>query len=194
MCKSAVNLALAMSAIGKDTTITQERKDVDVLLIGAGVMSATLGAWLQDLEPDWSIEMVERLDSVAEESSNGWNNAGTGHAALAELNYTPQKADGSIDISKAVAINESFQISRQFWAYHVQKGNLRNPKSFIHSTPHMSFVWGDDNVSFLRKRYQALQKSTLFRGMDYSEDAQQLEAWIPLVMKGRDRTQKVAAT
>jgi malate dehydrogenase (quinone) len=193
MCNSAVNLALAMSAIGKDTT-TQERKDVDVLLIGAGVMSATLGAWLQDLEPDWSIEMVERLDSVAEESSNGWNNAGTGHAALAELNYTPQKADGSIDISKAVAINESFQISRQFWAYHVQKGNLKNPKSFIHSTPHMSFVWGKDNVSFLRKRFKALQKSTLFRGMDYSEDAQQIEEWIPLVMKGRDRSQKVAAT
>lgn len=106
MCNSAVNLALAMSAMAKDTTTTaQERKDVDVLLIGAGVMSATLGAWLQDLEPDWSIEMVERLDSVAEESSNGWNNAGTGHAALAELNYTPQQADGSIDISKAVTIN-----------------------------------------------------------------------------------------
>lgn len=194
MCKSAVNLALAMSATGKDTTPAQERKDVDVLLIGAGVMSATLGAWLQDLEPDWSIEMVERLDSVAEESSNGWNNAGTGHAALAELNYTPQKADGSIDISKAVAINESFQISRQFYAYHVQKGNLQNPKSFIHTTPHMSFVWGDDNVSFLRKRFQALQKSTLFRGMDYSEDAGQIAEWIPLVMKGRDRSQKVAAT
>ncbi|MGC1036781.1 malate dehydrogenase (quinone) [Pantoea agglomerans] len=195
MCNSAVNLALAMSAMAKDTTTTaQERKDVDVLLIGAGVMSATLGAWLQDLEPDWSIEMVERLDSVAEESSNGWNNAGTGHAALAELNYTPQQADGSIDISKAVTINESFQISRQFWAYQVQKGNLRNPKSFIHSTPHMSFVWGDDNVDFLRKRFKALQKSTLFRGMAYSEDPQQIARWIPLVMNGRDRSQKVAAT
>ena len=95
MCNSAVNLALAMSAMAKDTTTAQERKDVDVLLIGAGVMSATLGAWLQDLAPDWSIEMVERLESVAEESSNGWNNAGTGHAALAELNYTPQQADAA---------------------------------------------------------------------------------------------------
>lgn len=195
MCNSAVNLALAMSAMAKDTTTTaQERKDVDVLLIGAGVMSATLGAWLQDLEPDWSIEMVERLDSVAEESSNGWNNAGTGHAALAELNYTPQQADGSIDISKAVTINESFQISRQFWAYQVQKGNLRNPKSFIHSTPHMSFVWGDDNVNFLRKRYAALQHSTLFRGMEYSEDPNQIKQWAPLVMNGRDPAQKIAAT
>ncbi len=194
MCKSAVNLALTMSVSGKDTTGAQERKDVDVLLIGAGVMSATLGTWLQDLEPDWSIEMVERLPHVAEESSNGWNNAGTGHAALAELNYTPQRADSSIDIAKAIAINEAFQISRQFWAYHVQKGNLHTPKSFIHSTPHMSFVWGDDNVNFLRKRFNALQKSTLFRGMAYSEDPQQIAKWIPLVMKGRPASQKVAAT
>lgn len=192
MSTTAVNLALAAASM--ESTPLQERKEVDVLLIGAGVMSATLGTWLQDLEPDWSIEMVERLGEVAVESSNGWNNAGTGHAALAELNYTPQKADGSIDIAKAVAINESFQMSRQFWAYHVQKGNLRQPNTFIHSTPHMSFVWGDDNVEFLRKRYQALQKSTLFRGMHYSEDRERIAEWIPLVMKGRNHKQKVAAT
>nr|MBA2817310.1 malate:quinone oxidoreductase [Candidatus Pantoea persica] len=138
--------------------------------------------------------MVEQLDSVAEESSNGWNNAGTGHASLAELNYTPQKADGSIDITKAVTINEFFQISRQFLAYQVQKGHLRKPETFINSTPHMSFVWDDENITFLRKRYQALQKSTLFRGMAYSEDPQHIAEWIPLVMKGRDRQQKVAAT
>ena len=194
MCKTAVNLTLAMSAIGMEKPQMSERKDVDVLLIGAGVMSATLGAWLQELEPDWTIEMVERLENVAEESSNGWNNAGTGHAALAELNYTPQKADGTIDITKAVAINESFQISRQFLAYQVQKGHLHNPERFINSTPHMSFVWGEENVAFLRKRYQALQKSTLFRGMAYSEDPQQIAKWIPLVMKGRNPRQKVAAT
>lgn len=191
MSNTAVNLALSSAAM--DGAKRQERKEVDVLLIGAGVMSATLGTWLQELEPDWSIEMVERLNDVAVESSNGWNNAGTGHAALAELNYTPQKADGSIDIAKAVTINESFQMSRQFWAYHVQKGNLQDPKSFIHTTPHMSFVWGDANVDFLRKRFQALQKSTLFRGMHYSEDRDQIAQWIPLVMKGRDPQQKVAA-
>jgi len=194
MSKTAVNLTLATSAVGMEKPQMSERKDVDVLLIGAGVMSATLGAWLQDLEPDWTIEMVERLESVAEESSNGWNNAGTGHAALAELNYTPLKADGSIDISKALTINESFQVSRQFLAYQVQKGRLHSPERFINSTPHMSFVWGEENVAFLRKRYQALQKSTLFRGMAYSEDPQQIAEWIPLVMKGRDRRQKVAAT
>ncbi|RJT44306.1 malate dehydrogenase (quinone) [Rahnella woolbedingensis] len=172
----------------------EDEKPVDVLLIGGGIMSATLGTYLQELEPDWSIDMVERLDGVALESSNGWNNAGTGHSALAEMNYTPEKADGSIDISKAVEINESFQISRQFWTYQVENGVLHNPRSFINSTPHMSFVWGDDNINFLRKRFAALGQSTLFRGMEYSEDPAQIKQWIPLVMEGRDPAQKVAAT
>lgn len=172
----------------------EEEKSVDVLLIGGGIMSATLGTYLQELEPNWSINMVERLDSVAEESSNGWNNAGTGHSALAEMNYTPEKADGSIDISKAVEVNEGFQISRQFWSYQVENGVLHDPRSFINSVPHMSFVWGDDNVNFLHKRYLALQKSTLFRGMEYSQDPTQIKQWIPLVMEGRDPNQKIAAT
>ncbi|KOC91556.1 malate:quinone oxidoreductase [Winslowiella iniecta] len=195
MRKTALILALCMNAFGfSKQAVAEQEKNVDVLLIGGGVMSATLGTYLHELEPNWSIEMVERLDGVAQESSNGWNNAGTGHSALAEMNYTPEKEDGSIDISKAVEINESFQISRQFWSYQVQKGVLQNPRSFINSTPHMSFVWGDDNVEFLRKRYAALQQSTLFRGMEYSEDHQQIEKWIPLVMEGRDPKQKVAAT
>jgi malate dehydrogenase (quinone) len=172
----------------------EEEKSVDVLLIGGGIMSATLGTYLQELEPNWSINMVERLDGVAEESSNGWNNAGTGHSALAEMNYTPEKADGSIDISKAVEVNEGFQISRQFWSYQVENGVLHNPRSFINSVPHMSFVWGDENVDFLHKRYLALQKSTLFRGMEYSQDPTKIKQWIPLVMEGRDPNQKIAAT
>ncbi len=174
--------------------MAEEEKSVDVVLIGGGIMSATLGTYLQELEPDWSIDMVERLDGVAQESSNGWNNAGTGHSALAEMNYTPEKADGSIDISKAVEINEAFQISRQFWSYQVQNNVLHDPRSFINSVPHMSFVWGDDNINFLHKRYLALQKSTLFRGMEYSNDPTQIKQWIPLVMEGRDPNQKVAAT
>ena len=176
------------------SAFAEDEKPVDVLLIGGGIMSATLGTYLQELEPDWSVNMVERLDGVALESSNGWNNAGTGHSALAEMNYTPEKPDGSIDISKAVEINESFQISRQFWSYQVENGVLHNPRSFINSTPHMSFVWGDDNINFLRKRHAALQQSTLFRGMEYSEDPAQIKQWIPLVMEGRDPQQKVAAT
>ena len=171
-----------------------EEQATDVLLIGGGIMSATLGTYLQELEPQWSMTMVERLDGVAQESSNGWNNAGTGHSALMELNYTPKKADGSISIEKAVEINEAFQISRQFWAYQVNNGVMHEPRSFITTVPHMSFVWGDENVNFLRARYTALQQSTLFRGMRYSEDHAQIKEWAPLVMEGRDPQQKVAAT
>ncbi|HEM6826225.1 TPA: malate dehydrogenase (quinone) [Citrobacter koseri] len=182
--------AVSMAAKAKAT----EEQETDVLLIGGGIMSATLGTYLQELEPEWSMTMVERLDGVAQESSNGWNNAGTGHSALMELNYTPKKADGSVSIEKAVDINEAFQVSRQFWAHQVQSGVLHEPHSFINTVPHMSFVWGDDNVNFLRARYTALQQSTLFRGMRYSEDHVQIKEWAPLVMEGRDPKQKVAAT
>ena len=183
-------------AVGSNNTRTNTRheQETDVLLIGGGIMSATLGTYLQELEPEWSMTMVERLDGVAQESSNGWNNAGTGHSALMELNYTPKKADGSVSIEKAVDINEAFQVSRQFWAHQVQSGVLHEPHSFINTVPHMSFVWGDDNVNFLRARYTALQQSTLFRGMRYSEDHAQIKEWAPLVMEGRDPKQKVAAT
>ncbi|MBT2373291.1 malate dehydrogenase (quinone) [Pseudomonas fluorescens] len=186
-------LGLALS-MGITSVHAEEAKKVDVLLIGGGIMSATLGVWLNELQPDWSMEMVERLDGVAEESSNGWNNAGTGHSALAELNYTPEDKNGNVEIPKAVEINEAFQISRQFWSWQVQQGVLKNPRSFINSTPHMSFVWGDDNIKFLKKRYEALQASPLFAGMQYSEDPAQIAKWVPLMMEGRDPNQKIAAT
>ena len=191
-----VNTALLGLALSMGITSVQaeEAKKVDVLLIGGGIMSATLGVWLNELEPGTSMEMIERLDGVALESSNGWNNAGTGHSALAELNYTPEDENGKVSIPKAVEINEAFQISRQFWAWQVQQGVLKNPRSFINSTPHMSFVWGDDNIKFLKKRYEALQASPLFAGMEYSEDPVQIKKWVPLMMEGRDPNQKVAAT
>ncbi|MCU1761186.1 malate dehydrogenase (quinone) [Pseudomonas sp. 14P_8.1_Bac3] len=186
-------LGLALS-MGITSVHAAEAKKVDVLLIGGGIMSATLGVWLNELEPETSMEMIERLDGVALESSNGWNNAGTGHSALAELNYTPEDENGKVSIPKAVEINEAFQISRQFWAWQVQQGVLKNPRSFINSTPHMSFVWGDDNIKFLKKRYEALQASPLFAGMQYSEDPAQIAKWVPLMMEGRDPNQKIAAT
>ncbi|ONF50531.1 malate dehydrogenase (quinone) [Methylobacterium radiotolerans] len=167
---------------------------VDVLLIGGGIMSATLGVWLNELEPNWSIQMIERLDQVALESSNGWNNAGTGHSALAELNYTPEKKNGQIEIAKAVEINEAFQVTRQFLAHQVKTGVMTDPRAFINYTPHMSFVWGDDNIAYLKKRWEALKASPLFAGMEYSEDPEQLRKWVPLMMEGRDPRQKVAAT
>nr|WP_275957944.1 malate dehydrogenase (quinone) [Rosenbergiella nectarea] len=176
------------------TANVPESSPLDMLLIGAGIMSATLGTFLQEVEPTWRIEMVERLPGVAEESSNGWNNAGTGHSALAELNYTPQRADGSIDISKAISINEAFMVSRQFWASLVEQGRLGKPSSFINTTPHMSFVWGDDNVNFLRKRAESLRNSCLFRGMAFSDEAETIQQWAPLIMKGRRPGEKVAAT
>lgn len=165
-----------------------------VVLIGAGIMSATLGMMLKELQPDITIEIFERLDTAAAESSDAWNNAGTGHSAFCELNYTPEREDGSIDISKAVKIAESFEVSRQFWAYLIEHNLITVPENFIRSIPHMSFVRGEANRAFLKKRHAALTENHLFKGMKYSEDAAQLRQWMPLIMKGRDKEEKVAAT
>lgn len=167
---------------------------IDVVLIGGGIMSATLGTMLRQLEPTWDIRIYERLGEVALESSNPWNNAGTGHAALCELNYTPERADGSIDIASAVKVNEQFQVSRQFWSYLVGQGLLPEPSAFLTATPHMSMVWGDDNVEYLRKRYDALKDHPLFAGMEYSEDPAVIRRWAPLVIPGRATSQPIAAT
>src|SRR5271156_1006148 len=166
----------------------------DVILVGAGIMSATLAVFLKELDPTLKIELYEVLGSAAQESSNAWNNAGTGHAALCELNYTPQNSDGSIDISKALQVNTEFDLSRQLWAYLVRKGAIKDPQSFIHPVPHMSFVRGAENVAFLRKRFEALCAHPCYRGMEYSADKKQIGQWIPLVMKGRDPKEIVAAT
>jgi malate dehydrogenase (quinone) len=169
-------------------------KKVDVLLVGAGVMSATLGKLLAQLDPSLKIMMVERLSKVAHESSHGLNNAGTGHAGYCELNYTPQLADGRVDISRALAINAAYEVSLQFWSYLVEHGVLPAPENFINPIFHQSFVWGEQNVAFLRKRYEALRAHHLFEEMEYSEDHAVLRRWMPLVMEHRDPAQAVAAT
>jgi len=166
----------------------------DVILVGAGIMSATLAVFLKELDANLRVEIHEVLGAPAQESSNAWNNAGTGHAALCELNYTPEEADGSIDISKALQVNTEFDLSRQFWAYLVKKGIIQDPQSFLHSVPHMSFVRGDDNRRFLKKRFEALTAHPLYEGMEYSEDKKQIDEWIPLVMEGRDPLDVVTAT
>ncbi len=168
--------------------------ECDVVLIGAGIMSATLGVLLKELQPDLKIEIFERLDRVAAESSDAWNNAGTGHSALCELNYTPEGEDGSIDIKKATKILEHFEVSKQFWAYLVGDNYFDTPDSFISPVPHVSFVWGEENVNYLKKRYNALQQSHLFCDMAYSENHDILRQWMPLIMEGRDASQKLAAT
>ena len=176
------------------TNSNPDKPVADVILIGAGIMSATLGVLLKALDPSLTISVFERLDAVAAESSDAWNNAGTGHSAFCELNYTPERPDGSIDISKADKIAEQFELSKQFWSTLVLEGQLPDPTAFVHTIPHMSFVWGADNVEYLRKRHAALLHSPLFQGMEISTDPAQIAQWVPLVMDGRDPATPVAAT
>ena len=170
------------------------REHFDAVLVGAGMMSATLGTLLRELEPDWKILIVEKLSEPGLESSNAWNNAGTGHSALCELNYTPERPDGSLSIDSAIKVNEQFQVSRQFWSWLVNERIVPDPRSFLHQTPHMSFVWGDDNVAFLKKRFEALRHHPLFLGMEFSDDPREIATWAPLLIDGRHKGQSVAAT
>lgn len=170
-------------------------KKLDVALVGGGIMSATLGTFLKLLKPELTIGVFERLDSTAMESSNPWNNAGTGHAALCEINYMPDSKDGGLPNSaKAVAINEQFQESRQFWAFLVEQGILVEPESFIHPVPHMTFVRGARDVDYLRRRFEALKDQPLFAGIEYSDDPAVIASWAPLLIKGRQPSEPVAAT
>lgn len=157
-------------------------------------MSATLGVMLKELQPDLTIEIFERLDVVAAESSAPMNNAGTGHSAFCELNYTPELPDGSVEIKKAIKIAEQFETTKEFWSYLIEQKYIQSPQSFIRKVPHMSFVWGAENVNYLKKRQQALTKHHFFKGMEYSEDRSQISKWIPLVIEGRDVNEKVSAT
>lgn len=170
------------------------QSQTDVILIGAGIMSATLGVLLKELAPDWKITVFEKLSKAGEESSNEWNNAGTGHAALCELNYTNEKPDGSIDITKAISVNEQFQVSLQFWSYLVKKKLIEKPEDFIMPLPHMSMVQGEENIAFLKKRFELLSENPLFEGMEFSDDPKTLEQWMPLVMQDRASDEKIAAT
>ncbi|MBO4226722.1 malate dehydrogenase (quinone) [Bradyrhizobium neotropicale] len=166
----------------------------DVVLIGAGIMSATVGVFLKELEPQLTISMFEVLEDCGLESSDAWNNAGTGHAANCEMNYTPERPDGSVDISKALQVNVEFDLSRQFWSFLVGKGAISDPRSFIHPVPHMSFVSGTENVGFLSKRFKAMSAHHCYEGMEYTEDPKQIADWVPLVMEGRSGDDPVAAT
>ncbi|WP_338765574.1 malate dehydrogenase (quinone) [Massilia sp. METH4] len=191
---TAAVLGGASVAFGGQYRADKADRKVDVLLIGGGIMSATLGVYLSELEPNWTFEVFERLDKVAEESSNGWNNAGTGHSALCELNYTPMDDKGQVHIDKAIDINEKFQISRQFWAHQVRKGVLGNPREFINSTPHMNLVFGQENREFMQKRVAALKASPLFAGMELTTDPAKIAAWVPIMMEGRKPDEVVTST
>lgn len=157
-------------------------------------MSATLGVMLQQVRPDWSVQVYERLLDVGSESSAPWNNAGTGHAAFCEMNYTPQRANGTVDISKALTINEQFHVTRQFWSSLIERGDLPDPGTFIHGVPHMSYVKGDADVAFLRQRYELLKAQPLFAGMHHTEDRATIEEWAPLMLDGRADDAPIAMT
>ena len=171
-----------------------ESESYDYALIGGGIMSATLGVLLKLTNPHVRLVMFERLSEVAAESSNPWNNAGTGHAALCELNYMPDSKDGSLpDPSKAIAINEQFQVSRQFWASLVELGILSTPSSFIRTVPHMTFVQGAKDIDYLKRRHLALENQPLFSGMKFSTDLDEISGWAPLITQQRKK-QDIAAT
>ncbi|MDN5898458.1 MAG: malate:quinone oxidoreductase [Brachybacterium sp.] len=175
-----------------DLRVDVER--ADAVMIGGGIASATLAALLSELEPTWDIRVLEKLDTVGQESSDGWNNAGTGHSALCEMNYTPQDVDGSVSPAKAITINEQFQISRQFWAHLVENDRIGDPGEFIHTVPHMSFVHGMESVDYLRRRHEALTSNPLFDRMEFTTEHAQLADWAPLVAEGRPVTETIAAT
>ena len=178
--------------MSSDKKTAQVVDEVDVALVGAGIMSATLGAMLRELEPSWTQMVFERLDGPALESSSPWNNAGTGHSALCELNYTPEK-NGRIDVSKALGINEKFQVSRQFWAHQLNNGILTDPKAFINPVPHVSFAQGSIQVDYLKRRFDALKDNHMFPNMHFSDDDATFQEMLPLMSKGRDfNSQKVA--
>jgi len=163
-------------------------------LIGAGIMSATLGVLLKELNPEAHITIYERLDEVGAESSDAWNNAGTGHSAFCELNYTPELEDGSVDIRKALKISAAFEVSKQLWAYLKQNNKLNTSSGFINDIDHMSFVWGEENKVFLKNRYQQMTQYAIFDDMLYTEEFDEIAAWVPLMMTGRDQKENIAAT
>src|SRR5699024_6595944 len=166
-------------------TNSSQNDTVDVLLVGAGVISTTLSVMLKQLQPEWSQLILERLDTPASESSDPWNNAGTGHSALCELNYTPE-VNGKIDVSKAVGVNEKFQVSRQFWSHLVENDILGEPSEWINRVPHVSFAQGMDQVDYLKARYEALKDNPLFPNMKFSDSETKFREFLPLMAEGRD--------
>lgn len=172
----------------------ENTKQTHVVLIGAGIMSATLAVLLRKLNPNIKISIYEKLAVISGESSDALNNAGTGHSGFCEMNYTPEDENGNISIQKAIDVAKSFELSREFWAYLVESGFIKEPEKFISSDAHMSFVWGEEDVNFLKKRWQKMIQHPLFEGMEFSEDFAQLQEWMPLIMQHRNKSQKVAAT
>lgn len=173
----------------------QHIEDPDVIVIGSGIMSATLGALLKELDPLLRIQLYELTEELALEASNGWHNAGTGHAGLCELSYTPDYGpDGEVEVSKATEICHQFQQSLQFWGHAVRSGMIDSAGDFVQSVPHLSFVYGQEQVDFLRSRHRQMIKHHFFESMEYTEDRATIREWAPLILDGRPEDEPVAMT
>ena len=167
--------------------------ETDVLIIGAGIMGATLGSILKELDSSLRVDIVESLNNPALESSKALNNAGTGHAGYCELNYTPLLPNNKIDIQKAIQINSGFELSLQYWSYLTKKYHLFSPNKFIKRVPHISLVNGNEDRAYLKKRYLALKNNPLFKTIEFSSDFKTISKWIPL-LKTKKSPKEYAAT
>src|SRR3954449_5786185 len=188
----AIPCAAREADVTSQPGVVPDSANPDVVLVGGGIMSATLAALIGVVAPQWSVTVFESAADVAGESSQAWNNAGTGHSALCELNYTPAGPDGRVDPAKAVTINEQFQVSRQFWTYLVRGGMTGSPKEFITPVPHLSFVTGEAGRAYMRARHEALAREPLFADLEYAEGQEALAEWLPLMMEGRRPGEVVA--
>jgi malate dehydrogenase (quinone) len=169
-------------------------KEYDLICVGGGIMSATLALISKILKPDLKVLIVERLDAVAQESSAAWNNAGTGHSALCELNYCPENEDGTIAIEKAIKICQQFEVSKQFWSYLVEEGLLENPEDFISHVPHHSWVLGKENAEYLEKRFHSMKDHFMFNTIEFTRDSAKMKEWFPLIMHHRKEEEIMAAS
>eukprot|EP00440_Ansanella_granifera_P037345 gb/GFBE01040518.1/.p1 GENE.gb/GFBE01040518.1/~~gb/GFBE01040518.1/.p1 ORF type:complete len:563 (+),score=195.61 gb/GFBE01040518.1/:1-1689(+) len=178
-----------------------KQREVEVVLIGAGIMSATVGLMIKELEPEWKMLMFERLAAPGLESSNGFNNAGTGHAGFMEPNYTKEvlNPDGSlktVTTEKVTHVCEQFLSSRQYWEYLTRKSLLPNPDTWIHQTNHIALGVGKDQVEFIKKRYEAMKDHPLFNSMEIClpEEKAKAAQWAPLIVGGRDANEPICMT
>ena len=165
----------------------------DAVLVGAGIMSSTLALLISELLPDIKILIVERLSSPGLESTGVFNNAGTGHAANCELNYTPMDEKGVIEIDKALSINNAFEMSLELWASLYESGKIDINK-FLNFIPHISFVSGLKNTDYLYKRFKLMSSCEAFKDMEFSSSASEISDWAPLLIENRKFNENIAAT
>ena len=172
---------------------SNKNNNYDAILVGAGIMSGTLALLLSEILPELKILIIEKLHTPGSESTGAFNNAGTGHAANCELNYTPLDDNGDLKIEKALSTNRAFEISMSLWASLYKTGKI-DIKNFLQFIPHISFVTGSENISFLKKRFKTMSKYPEFSDMEFSSSYNKISSWAPLITKSRNPLDKVAAT